>query len=139
MSNNNGKTLVPRNRDFSNFVFADDLTEFAELETAQPPTLPVSAYTGVIVAKLQAAGYNIIAQSMKDPRPVKIRIFETYLTKADLNDDVRYSMAMMQPDEDCSRYEMYKGMTSPCKYDGIGAYVCNLDQVVKFHTGIWRK
>lgn len=138
MPKNNDKILVPRNRDFSNLLFAQDVTEFAELVTAQPPTLPVNAYTNTIVQALEAAGYKFIAASMKQPKADKVRVFKDYLDKADLNDDVRYSMAMMQPEYE-TRYQFYKDMVSVWFRDGIGAYVCTLDQVVKFQTGIWRK
>ena len=138
MPKNNDKILVPRNRDFSNLVLAEDVTAFAELETAQPPTLPVSAYTNTIVQALEAAGYKFIAASMKQPKADKMRVFKSYLDKADLSDDVRYSMAMMEPEYE-TRYEFYKDMVSVWFRDGIGAYVCTLDQMVKFQTGIWRK
>lgn len=138
MPKNNDKILVPRNRDFSNLLFAQDVTEFAELVTAQPPTLPVNAYTASIVEALEAAGYKFIAASMKQPKADKMRVFASYLDKADLSDDVRYSMAMMEPEYE-TRYEFYKDMVSVWFRDGIGVYVCTLDQMVKFQTGIWRK
>ena len=137
MPKNNDKILVPRNRDFSNLLFAQDVTEFAEMDTAIPPSLPIGIYTNTIVAKLLAAGYKHIAKSMENPTSSKTRMFRTWIKDAKLTEAERYALATMN-DEDESRWQVGQLFVRLDFEEGVGCYDCNLERIVRVNVGLWR-
>jgi hypothetical protein len=134
------KVLVPRNRSFSDLLFAADVTEFAELDTITPPSLPVSAFVSTIVAKLEKAGYKHIARSMEEPSSSKTRMFRTWLRDAHLTEEERYALATMN-DEDETRWDvgqLFVKLQEVEDEGGVHCYECNLERVVRVNVGLWR-
>ena len=134
------KVLVPRNRSFSDLLFAADVTEFAELDTITPPSLPVSAFVSTIVAKLEKAGYKHIAKSMQEPTSPKTRMFRTWIKDAKLSDEERYALATMN-DEDETRWDVGQSFVKLEEVEdegGVRCYECNLERVVRVNVGLWR-
>jgi hypothetical protein len=135
MPNNNNKVLVPRNRDFSNYVLADDVTEFAELDVACPPALPASVYVSTIVATLEKAGYKIIAAAVsKNPTSSKAKAFKAWLNKANVSDEARYALLMQDDEMGNSDYDNAHWIASWSK-----GYCPCVKTVIRFNTGSWRK
>ena len=134
------KVLIPRDRSFSNMLFAADVTEHAELDTVTPPSLPIGVYTNAIVAKLQKAGYKHIARSMEEPSSSKTRMFRTWLRDAHLTEEERYALATMN-DEDETRWDvgqLFVKLQEVEDEGGVHCYECNLERVVRVNVGLWR-
>ena len=137
-NNDKKKVLVPRDRSFSNLLFAADVTEFAELDTAAvPPSLPIGIYTNTIVAKLLAAGYKHIAKSMEEPTTSKTRMFRTWIKDAKLTEEEKYALATMN-DEDESRWQVGQLFVRLDVEEGVGSYDCDLERIVRVNVGLWR-
>ena len=134
-NNDKKKVLVPRNRDFSNLVFAQDVTEFAELETVCPPALPVSCFLGTIVASLEKAGYKVISAAVQaDPTASKAKSFKSWLVKAEVSDAARYALQMQDDNTGNNDWDNAHWVATWSK-----GYTPDVKTVIRFNTGGWRK